>query len=181
MRKNKKELVGYPDWAQKSWWVVPDESVLKEYLKVLIGIKRIIPNINARIHEVSTIVALRYLSNLIFKGGKIVKEPDVNPNPRKGADIKVEGITSNGQVCKYHAEVVTNFSFKHEAEAKKLYNDVEKLMNSKADKKFLVVLFEQLIKEAKKRCKNRRKNPVDLHKHGIQVLSIEKIINYGKV
>jgi hypothetical protein len=180
VKKDKEEVIGYPDWAQKSWWIAPDTSVLKEYLEILIGIKRNVPNINARIHEVSTIVAQWYLSGLIFSGGKIIKE-NVNPNPRKGPDIEVEGITSNRRSCKCRAEVVTNFSFKHGPEADKLYNDVKKLVNSKADKKFLVVLFEELIEEAKKRCKNRSKNPVDLHKHGIQVLSIEKIINYGKV
>ncbi len=179
MKKDKEKITGYPDWAQKSWWVVPDESVLTEYLKVLVGIKRNIPNIDARIHEVSTIVALRYLSDLIFKDGKIVKD-NVNPNPRKGPDIKVEGVTSDRKICKYHAEIATNFSFKRGPEADKLYNDIEKLINSKANKKFLVVLFEQLIEEAKGRCKNRRKKPIDLDKHSVQVLSIEKMINYEK-
>ena len=51
MKKDKERIAGCLDWAQKSWWVTPDESILTEYLKVLIGIKRNIPNINARIHE----------------------------------------------------------------------------------------------------------------------------------
>ena len=83
-------------WAQKPWWVMPDESILAEYLKVLIGIKRNIPNIDARIHEVCTIIAYRYLSNSIFKNGRIIDE-DINPSPRKGPDIKVKGTTSNGK------------------------------------------------------------------------------------
>jgi hypothetical protein len=178
MKKDKDRMIGYPDWAQKSWWVVPDESILAEYLKVLIGIKRNIPNIDARIHEVSTVIALRYLSYLVFKNGKIARE-DVNPNPRRGPDIELEGTTSNMQSCKCNAEVVTNFSFEQGAEADKLCNDVKKLMESNADKKFLVVLFEQLTEEAKRRCKNRRKNPIDLDEQDIQVLSIEKMIGTG--
>ena len=162
-------------WAQKPWWVMPDESILAEYLKVLIGIKRNIPNIDARIHEVCTIIAYRYLSNSIFKNGRIIDE-DINPSPRKGPDIKVEGITSNGKKYSCHAEVLTNFSFKEHAEANKLYKDVNKLISSNVDKKFLIVLFDNLVDEVKNKCKNRRNDPLDLDKKNIQVLSIEKII-----
>jgi len=51
------------------------------------------------------------------------------------------------------------------------------LKDSDVDKKFLIVLFEKLIKEAKTRCKNSRKIHVNLDKNDIQVLSIEKMIN----
>lgn len=173
MKKNKK--TGYPIWAQKSWWVVPDQSILIEYLKVLIGIKRNIPNIDARIHEVCTIIAYRYLSNSIFKNGKIIEE-DINPSPRTGPDIKVKGRISNGKTYSYHAEVLTNFNFKEYAEAKKLYEDVNKLINSDVDRKILVVLFGNLVEKVKNRCKNRKKDPIDLDEKNIQVLSIEEII-----
>lgn len=172
--KDQKRMVGYPDWAQKEWWVTPHESILSEYLKVLIGIKRNIPNINARIHEVSTVMAFRHLNFLIFKDGRIIKE-DVNPTPREGPDIEVKGITSELQNCIYRAEITTNFSFKHGVEADKLRKDVDKLIQSKADRKFLVVLFESLVEEAQRRCKSRKKNPIDLGRYNIEVLSIEKI------
>ncbi len=175
MKKDKEKIVGYPEWAQKPWWVRPDGSILTEYLKVLIGIKKNVPNISARIHEVSTIISLRYLSNLIFNGGKITKE-NVNPNTKMGPDIKIEGTASNGHRYKCYAEVVTNFSFKEGPEANRLYSNVKKLKDSDADKKFLVVLFEKLIEKAEGRCKKRRNNPIDLDKHNILILSIEKMI-----
>jgi len=71
MKEDKERMTGYPDWAQKSWWVKPDESILTEYLKVLTGIKKNVPNISARIHEVCTIITQQYLSNLMV--GKITK------------------------------------------------------------------------------------------------------------
>ncbi len=175
MKKNKNKIIGYPNWANKSWWVQPDELILTEHLKILIGIKKNVPNIDAKIHEISTVIALRYISSLVFKNGQVLKE-DVNPNPRKGPDIYVEGVTSTGQSCKCHAEVVTNFSFKYGQEAKKLFSDVKKLIDLNADKKYLIVLFNQLIEEAAIKCKNRRRNKIDLDKNNIQILSIEKII-----
>ena len=172
--KNRQKMLGYPDWAQKKWWVTPHKSMLSEYLKVLIGIKINIPNISARIHEVSTVMAFPYLNFLVFKDGRTIKD-DVNPTPREGPDIEVKGVTSEGQNCIYRAEIITNFSFKHYVEVDKLRKDVDKLIQSKANRKFLVVLFENLVEEARRKCKSRKKNPIDLQQHNIEVLSIEKI------
>ncbi|NQT82356.1 hypothetical protein HQ563_04995 [bacterium] len=175
MKKSEDSMIGYPAWAEKSWWVTPDESILIEYLKLLVGIKRNVPNINARIHEVATVIALRHLSEALFPGGRILKEV-VNPSPRKGPDIEIHGVTSNGDGCRYHAEVVTNFGFKQGPQADKLRKDVQTLIESNADTKILVVLFESLAEEAKRRCKKRLKNPIDLDDYGVEVASIEKMI-----
>lgn len=175
MEKNKEKTMGYPDWAQKTWWVVPDESVLIEYLKLLVGIKKNVPNINARIHEVGTIIALRHLTACMFKGGRIDKE-EVNPSPRKGPDIRVRGTSSEGVRVRYHAEVLTTFGFNQGPQADKLRKDVQKPIDSNADRKILLVLFESLVEKAKGRCKRRLKDPIDLDEHGIEVLSIEKMI-----
>ena len=53
---------------------------------------------------------------------------------------------------------------------------MNKLISSNVDKKFLIVLFDNLVDEVRNKCKKRQNDAIDLGKKNIQILSIEKII-----
>lgn len=164
-----------PSHFNKSKWYTPDVDLLIEYLKVLIGIKKNIPNINARIHEVCTKIAMNYLLASLSKHDKVCNK-EMHPDPSQGPDIKFEVKKPKEKICKFQAEIATNFSFKQQPQAEKLYADVKKLINSKADKKYLVVLSKELEDSAIKRLKRSQKNPIDLEEKNVLVISIERII-----
>lgn len=143
-----------------------------EDLRGLIEFRMITLGLNLRIHEVCCYIAKDYLSRLIFGDGNH-REIEFNTGSGQGADIKVSDDLPNGGSCKYYAEVKSSLKF----ESDPFYDDAKKLRDAEADHKFLVVLYRHLEDETMAKLQNRQKSPLDVKKHGIEVISIERMLD----
>jgi antitoxin component YwqK of YwqJK toxin-antitoxin module len=138
------------------------DELRKEFLNYLIEIKRI-GKIDVKIHGLVTELALEHIIGKIKRNkenGICIKE--FNPGPIKGKDIFIE--TKKGT---HYAEVLGNDSFKQGPKFNSLKEDIKKLKNSEATKKYLFLLSEKQKEEAKTRL-SKQKISLD----GIEILTI---------